>query len=152
MSISKKTSEGFVLLPIVLMLIGTVLILFALSQEFTTHILLTKETHQYLDAQNILPEVSIKIEKQLSLVTPHTPDPKNQEDLLAKINTWPSDDIENNKIKIYSQLIHLNDTSATYSSLISVADRNAEQRLLYELISICTLADHQCNPLQSTLL
>ena len=149
MSTSKKPSEGFILLPVVFMLLTATLILFALSQQLYTHILLTKEVHQYLNAETAMTEIIPTIETQLSQTTPDTPNPRDQTELLNNSDTWPSYE---NKYHIYSQLIHLNNNNAIYSSLIIISDHNAEQRIIYELISACTLADHQCNPLQLTQL
>jgi hypothetical protein len=145
----KQASEGSILLPMVLMLFAATLILFALAEHFYVHILLTKETARYMEAQKFLAEVIPTIEQELSLNAAGIPKPRNQEELLSNIQDWPE---LNSNTHTYSQLIHQDSNIHTYSTLIVISDSKAEQRLIYELISSCTLADNQCNPLQLTQL
>jgi hypothetical protein len=92
------------------------------------------------------------IEMQLSLQTATDPNPKNPSDLLNDINAWPKIAINQNTAHIYSQLIHNDDSDLTYASLITIGDHISQRRVIYELISTCTLALHHCRPVQLTLL
>ncbi len=152
MLISKNPSNGFILLPIVILLLTSALILFALSHAFYTHVLLTKETQRYLNAQIMINEVIDHIEAQLSLQAQATPNPKDPSTLLNDINAWPKITINQNNAHIYSQLIHNDASYLTYESLITTGDHISQSRVIYELISTCTLAAPQCHPVQLTLL
>lgn len=145
----KRSSEGFILLPILSIILLAALILFALIQHFYTHILLTQELQQYLNAERAISPLIDTIEAQLNLIPITTPDPKDQQTLLDNSNNWPHLD-ENTRT--YTQLIHSDSTALIYSTLIAMSDHNAQQRIIFELISICTLAERRCNPLQLTTL
>ena len=150
--ISKKPYSGFILLPVLILLLASALILFALSHAFYTHVLLTKETQRYTNAQAAINEVIEHIETQLNLQTATDINPRDAHDLLNNINAWPILTINQNQAHIYSQLIHNDDSHLTYTSLIAIGDNISQSRVIYKLISICTLAVHHCRPVQLTLL
>lgn len=152
MLVSKNPSKGFILLPVLILLLASALILSALSHAFYTHVLLTKEVQRYMNAQSRVNEIIDNIETQLSLEHPIDPNPQNPETLLKDINAWPTTSTHQNKIHTYSQLIHKNDTHLTYESLLTIGDETSQSRVIYELVSICTLAAPHCHPVQLTLL
>lgn len=148
---SNTNSKGFILFPIMIMLLSASLILMGLSQEFYNHIRLVKETKLYFNAQSEVNTIIPKVETDLNLhmddPTPATP--IDQEQLLSHINTWPK---LNANTSVYSQRTHTQKQNIFYQSLINVSDNLAQQRASFELLSICTLADHRCRPVELTLM
>lgn len=149
---STNPSKGFVLLPLLIMLLCCSLILISLSQNFYNHITLSKETELYFNAQNQNPKIEKQIEQQLSILSPKPASPIDESQLLNQINTWPSFEIDNQTIHNYNQLIQQTQDNLFYVSLINISDTKAEQRLIEQLISICSLADHHCHPVELTLI
>jgi hypothetical protein len=151
-STSNSNIEGMVMLPIIILLLAASLILWALAQTMYAHILLTKETQNYFIAQQTFNNIIPLLELQLSADNTQTPTPQDQTELLKHSQDWPELSPQQNNIHFYQQLIHKNNRELIYSTLITLGDHSTHQRLIYELISSCTLAEHRCHPVQSTLL
>lgn len=143
----KNHSEGFILLPMLFMLLTAAIILMSLTHHFYAHVLFNKEVRYYFAAEAHLTDHLTEIEHDLSYLNEGTPDTQNQEVLFAQLDDWPKLDAQ---LSYYSQLIHKNEDALIYSTLLVSHDNLAATRLKYELISSCTLADHACHPLQLT--
>ena len=147
-----EEDSGFILLPVLMVLLCLFLMLSVLTERFYTHIAFTHAAINYFEREKVLAEVLPIIEKKVSLEQAQIAQPKDQSVRLENYRLWPKINMGLASVSYQIQLIHGMNSSTlpilVYSTLISIGTKEVPQLDLYELVSLCSLADSRCRPLQ----
>ena len=149
---SKTQRGGFVVLPVLLIILSLMLLLPVVTEQFYTHTLLAESAATYFRAQKILAQNLPEIEAMLPKLPHSHPQPQDQKVRLETYAGWQSFKVGQYTLRYQTELIRLltanDDDVAIYSTLIGIDTEATPKLLLYELISTCALAEHVCRPLQ----
>ena len=150
----KPQPDGFILLPMLLILLSLILLLSLQMEHFYTHVIFTREAIDYFEAEQALIKILPEIEKKLKITKEIRAQPENQETRLKNYQLWPSFSVNHYIVRYQIQGVQvLTDAVRSewyYSSLIVLGDHVVPKRIVYELISLCSLAESRCRPLQLT--